>query len=575
VPEDLKHRGGDFLVRQAEAAEVFAPEDFDEEQRAMRKGFREFGEKEGEPRREEIETCSWDVTKPLVDKAAELGLFMAEVPEGDGGLGLSLPMMAGISEATGDYGSVGNTFIGHMIIGMLPLVYWGAEKQKEKYLPGCMDGSTLCAYALTEPGAGSDALSVSSTARLSPDGEHYILDGTKQFITNAGWADLFTLFAKVDGKKFTAFLVERDSLGIDIGAEERKMGLKGSSTCSIQMRQALVPVDNVLGEIGQGHRIALNILNLGRLRIAASGTGYSRKALSVATRYAMEREQFGKTICEFGLIQHKLGEMAARHFAAETIVFRVAGLVQEAMESFAGAELTPGEAKMNALREFASECALVKIFATESMGQVIDEAVQIHGGYGYVEEYAVSRMYRDARVQRVYEGTNEICRLSAMSTILKSVAKGDLDLRGVVEAPDASGLKKTFAHIAAIFCERYPEPALAAEHQELLACLADIAIDAFVAESVALRARKIGGSHGEDVAKLYDALASLCADACVERTRARSATALAALSLDYFEEQRSAVEKWLPAAVDTIALRRLVATELIKRNGALPELQNT
>jgi alkylation response protein AidB-like acyl-CoA dehydrogenase len=409
---------------------------------------------------------------------------------------------------------------GHTTIGTLPIVYFGTEAQKQRYLPRLATLDLLAAYALTEPQAGSDALAARTRADLSADGRRYVLNGQKMWITNAAEADLFTVFAKVDGEKFTAFLVERTFEGLRIGAEEHKMGLRGSSTTALYLDNVPVPIDNVLGEIGRGHVIAFNILNLGRLKMGASCVGAAKEVLRLSVRYARERRAFGSPIAEFGAIRHKLAEMTVRIFATESVVWRTAGLIDHAEGGVTWDDPDAARKKLAAIREFAIECSIVKVFGSEALDYVVDEGVQIHGGYGYHEDYPVERAYRDSRINRIFEGTNEINRLLIARTLLKRAAKHGLALFdgvGLEPAPeDLAGRAKAIG-LAMFGLARDTWGGALDQQQEILMLLADIVIDAYAIESTLVRSRKIAGTRPlfPDIAQVFagDAVMRIVANA--------------------------------------------------------------
>ena len=429
-----ERRGAGFLIYSTEPDDVLTPEDMDDEQRMMMKAIRDFAEQEVQPVMDRVEARDYAVVRPLFEKAADLGIFMAEVPEEYGGLGLSVLGIAGMNESRCYLGSMASTIFAHQGIGTLPLINFGTKAQIDKYLDRCMHGELMCAFALTEPSSGSDAMNIRTTAVLHPDKTHYVVNGSKQFITNAGWADLFILFAKVDGKQFTAFLLERDSKGLAVGENEKLLGLRGSSVCGMSLDNVRIPVENLLGEIGKGHKVAMCTLNLGRLKMAANCSGSAKKALEIAVKYAAERVQFGSAIAQFGLIQTKLAEMAARAYAAESVAYRTAGLVYDRVEAAGEAARQSIDVKLEALGEFSIECALAKVLGGETYNALADDCLQVHGGYGFTEEYKPAQLYRDSRITRIYEGTSEICRNSALKTILRRMTDDYADLSNAVEA---------------------------------------------------------------------------------------------------------------------------------------------
>src|SRR5580693_547651 len=420
-------KGTAFLIEDSTPHDVFTPEDLSEEHLAIGHMVDEFWANEVEPNLPAIRAKTPGVALGVLRKSVELGLTAMAIPEEYGGMAMDLPSLMVTAERMGRDGSYGGWHSAHTGIGTLPIVYFGNEQQKKKYLPKLAKVEMLAAYALTEPLAGSDALSARTRADLAPDGKHYLLNGQKMWITNGGAADLFTVFAKVGGEKFTAFLVERNFPGVSSGAEEHKMGITGSSTTAVYLDNVAVPLENVLGEIGRGHVIAFNILNIGRLKLGPALVGAAKNVLAVSIKYAKQRKAFGTTISEFGAIQHKLAEMMIRIFVAESMAWRVVGLIESQMHA-ASPGSADGTPELKAIEEFAAECSMIKVYASEMLDYVVDEGVQIHGGYGYHQDYVVERAYRDARINRLFEGTSEINRLVITGMPLKRAARGLLPL---------------------------------------------------------------------------------------------------------------------------------------------------
>src|SRR5271169_6888296 len=428
--------GGSFLLEERRTEEVFTPEDFTEQQRMIAQTTEDFAINEILPNVEKMEHKDFSISRGLLKKAGELGLSGAEIPEAYGGLELDKVTAAIIADHMAKYAGFATTWGAHSGIGMLPIVYFGTEEQKKKYLPKLATGEMVGAYALSEASSGSDALNCRTRAVLSADGKHYILNGEKMWITNAGFADLFTVFAKIDGEKFTAFLVERTFPGFSVGAEEHKMGIRGSSTCPIILNDCQVPVENLLGEIGKGHVIAFNILNVGRFKLGAMCVGGGRVSLENAIGYAKQRKAFGKVIADFGLVREKLANMATLIYVGESLVYRTVGMMDALLSEIDSATGDAGaiaKERRKAIEEYAVECSILKVWGSEMIDYVVDETLQIYAGYGFVEEYPAERAYRDARINRIFEGTNEINRLIITGFLLKRAMSGQLPLMPAIK----------------------------------------------------------------------------------------------------------------------------------------------
>ncbi len=573
--------GGGFLLGEAGSAEVFTPEDFSEEQRQIYATADQFVSNEVVPTIADQEAKKPGVARELMEKAGELGLLATLVPEKFGGLELDLTSQLIVAERIGRYASFSTTYGAHSGIGTLPLVYFGTEEQKRRYLPKLISAEWIAAYCLSEPQAGSDALAARTHAELSPDGKHYLLNGEKMWISNGGWADLYTVFAKIDGKKFTAFLVERSWKGVRPGAEEHKMGIRGSSTTPLVLDQVEVPVENVLGEIGRGHIIAFNILNLGRVKLGAACVGGCKEILATSIRYANQRKAFGKPIGNFGLIQHKLAEMAVRLYATESLTYRTSGLIDRQRGEHSWDDPAAASQALAAIEEYAVECSITKVYASEALDYIVDEGVQIHGGYGFHQDYAVERCYRDSRVNRIFEGTNEINRLLTTGMLLKRAAKNRLPLMPAIEAAAKAVSQNSFPEAAdgplanessllgrakqvMLFCagvayQRYQSEL--EQQQEISAAIGDMAMEIFAAESALLRAGKLlGEGRGEAAAQMTRVLVE-DAVAAIER---HATTALAACAeAGNLDQQLAAVRRTLQhRPVNTVSLRRAIAGRL-------------
>ncbi|MEX2534816.1 MAG: acyl-CoA dehydrogenase family protein [Trueperaceae bacterium] len=568
--------GGSFLIECHPASEIQVPEAFDDELRMVGQSARQFVEREILPDFEALEGLDYELSRKKLRTAGELGLLGIDVPEEFGGLQLTKTASLLVAEKLSASGSFNVTFNAHTCIGTLPIVYFGSEEQKSVYLPRLASGEWVAAYCLTEPGSGSDARAAKTRALLSEDGREYRLNGSKMWITNAGFADLFIVFAQVDGERFTAFLVERETEGLGFGAEERKLGIKGSSTRQLILDDVRVPIENVLGEIGKGHKIAFSILNLGRLKLAAGAVGGSKEMLRLASGYAQEREQFGRPIAEFGLIREKIGGMAAHIFALESAVYRVAGEVDRRL---VGCE--SDNQRLSALDEYIIEYSLIKVYGSEILDEVIDEALQIFGGNGYSAEYPVELAYRNARINRIFEGTSEINRLLVTGQLLKRAMSGRLDLMSAGQAalqgkpaqqPDVpasigeaalavEGLKRGALLVATAAALIYGER-LEAE-QEILARAADMVALTYLADSGLLRAeRLLAGKAGEQAALL----AQIYALEAVDQGRMLATEALRRVPGG--ADHLAALAVHLPEhGCDLIELRREAASAVYERGG--------
>ncbi len=573
--------GGHFLLAETDPALVFTPEDLSTEQRQIAEMAEKFMDKEVLPKLDALEHQEPGLAVRLFKQAGELGLLALEVSEDWGGLGLGKTSSIGVQEQLTRLAGFGITCGAHTGIGSQPVAYFGTEAQKQKYLPKLASGEWMGAYCLSEAGSGSDALGMRTRAVLAPDGRHFVLNGAKMWITNGGWADLFTVFAKVDGQHVTAFLIERAFPGVSIGKEEHKLGLKSSSTCRVILEDALVPVENVLGEVGRGAYIAFNILNFGRFGLGAGTLGAAKDLLRVAARYATERQQFGRPIASFGLIQHKLGDMAAKVFAAESATYRTAAMIDAVM---ATGELMnsvqPGF--LRGLDEFAVECSIVKVACSEVLDRVADETLQIHGGYGYTEEYPAARASRDARINRIFEGTNEINRLFIPAALRRRAQSGRLPLmqataKAAAEARDLTlpedtgdalqtagallaNARKLVLVLGGLAGEKFGKQLT--EQQEVLAALSDLIIDLYLGESALLRTLK-ARARGAKAATMTDLTLAFVNDS-VGRMELHARTALATLAdgdeLTTHLAFMRRLLRWTP--LNTVSMRRRVAARL-------------
>ncbi|MBM4341495.1 MAG: acyl-CoA dehydrogenase [Deltaproteobacteria bacterium] len=581
-------KGGSFLIESISPQKVFIPEEFNEEQLLIAKAVTEFVEGEIHPVSEEIEEKKEGVLVRLLKKAGELGFLAADIPEEYGGQDLdkisSLLLWEKMAQAGGSFMSTFGTQTG---IGSLPIIFFGTPDQKKRYLPKLATGEFIGAYALTESEAGSDALNAKTTATLSPDGKYYILNGQKQFITNAGIADMFTTYAKVDGTKFTAFIVEKKYEGVSVDEEENKMGVKGSSTRSVIFSDVKVPVENLLGEIGKGHVVALNVLNMGRFALGAGAVGGCKRAMQEAVSYAKKRVQFGKPIAEFGLIKHKIAEMAIQAYIMESMVYRTGGLTELILQRIDRHAADVGMQMANGIEEYNIEDSINKIFCSEMAGYIVDEAVQIHGGYGYIHDYPVERGYRDARINRIWEGTNEINRLLIVDMLTKRAMKNRLPilaaaqklagelltLRPKIESDDGKLTlqqemvdiaKKISLLVTGAAVQKYMMKL--AEEQELLGLISDMVIQVYAMESGLLRAMKTMEKYGDEKSEIKVAMVKVFVNDAFDRLDIFAKRGFAGIAEgDILRTQLSALKKLTRfTPVNTIALRRKIADYTIK-----------
>jgi len=580
-------KGGSFLIEEQTPESIFTPGDFNEEHRMIADTTRQFMDAEVLPRIPELEAKDWKLARELVKKASELGLVGANIPEEYGGLGLDQTSGAIISENIGRSASFATTLGAQGGIGMLPILYFGTESAKQKYLPPIAAGDLITAYALTEASSGSDAMAAKATAKLSADGKEYILNGEKMFITNGGFADIFVVFAKVDGDKFSAFIVERQE-GCKNGAEEHKMGIKGSSTTPLILADARTPVENLLGEIGKGHKIAFNILNIGRFKLGAMCLGGMKLAMHESVRYANERQQFGKSISSFGAIKSKLGEMAIRTWVGEAMIYRTLGMIEEGLGAVADSK--DMDARLKAIEEYAAECSIIKVALSEYCDFVTDEMVQIFGGYGYSADYPAERAYRDTRINRIFEGTNEINRMLIPGRLMKAALSGRLALLPAAQAlmdeilsPSmgsfdlddsllateqklAQNAKKVALMTLGTAAQKYMMGL--SEQQEILMSIADIIMDTYAMESAILRTKKMAAASGEDSAAQYAEMTRVFCNDAIERIEADAKNTLAAMAEgDELRTLLAALRRFTKMTpMNTVAARQRIAQAMIAAN---------
>ena len=587
VPKS-KISGGSFLLDSRQPEEIFTPEDFTEQHELIGQTAEEFAVNEILPNVEQIEHKDFSVSRELLKKAGELGLSGVEIPEAYGGLEMDKVTAAVIADHIAKYAGFATTWGAHSGIGMLPIVYFGTEDQKNKYLPRLASGEIVGAYALSEASSGSDALNCRARAELSSDGKHYVLNGEKMWITNAGFADLFTVFAKVNGERFSAFLVERNFSGFSVGAEEHKMGIRGSSTCPILLNDCKVPVENLLGEIGKGHVIAFNILNVGRFKLGAMCVGGGRVSLENAIGYAKQRKAFNKVIADFGLVREKIANMATLLYVGESLVYRTVGMMDVALGEVDKSAADAGKQTLKAIEEYAVECSIIKVWGSEMIDYVVDETVQIYAGYGFVEEYPAERAYRDARINRIFEGTNEINRLIITGFLLKRAMTGQLPLMPAIkklmdevlsgpsmaeelegalpeERKLVSQAKKLGLFASGTATQKYMQAIQ--DQQEIMGAIADMTIETYAMESAVLRAQKIVQAKGEERAALPIAMTRVYLSQAMEKVESAARKVIAAVADGDMRRTQLAILRRLAKyePFNTIELRQQIAQKMIER----------
>jgi alkylation response protein AidB-like acyl-CoA dehydrogenase len=580
-------KGGSFLIEERTPDEVFTPEDFSEEQVMIGQTADDFMEKELVPRLPELLKLDYELSRALLRKAGELGLLGVEVPEEYGGLGLDKVSGSLVAEKAGRDGSFATTFAVQVGIGTLPIVYFGTEAQKKKYLPKLASGEWVSSYSLSEASSASDAMNAKARAVVSPDGKSWILNGEKMWLSNAGFADIYITFAKVDGEHFTAFIVEKGMPGVSLGAEEKKTGIKGSSTRPLILTDAVIPKENLLGDIGKGHKIAFNILNIGRFKLGAMVTGGAKLAVGAATAYGNSRTAFGQPITSFGLVKSKVGQMAILAYVSEAVVYRTAGMIDRNLSDVG---LNDPEKALKRIEEYDVECSMVKVWCSEILDWIVDENVQIFGGAGYVEDYPAERYWRDARVNRIYEGTNEINRLLVPGRLIRRAMKGELPIfqkamalldeltsGPSLEAPEEgflaaearmlAGAKKVALMCLGTAVQKRGEALK--DEQEVLGHFADIAMATYALESALLRTRKRAAARGEEAARLQEAAVRCYAQDAMDGIEASARKLLAAVEEgDTLRTLLAALKRFTKReACNTVALRRQVADAAIERAG--------
>jgi butyryl-CoA dehydrogenase len=586
VPK-TKISGGSFLLEERQTADVFTPEDFSEQHQMIGQTTEEFATNEILPQAEKIEHKDFSISRDLLKKAGDLGLSGVEIPEAYGGLEMDKVTAAIIADHMAKYAGFATTWGAHSGIGLLPIVYFGTEEQKKKYLPRLAAGEIVGAYALSEATSGSDALNCRARAVLSPDGKSYLLNGEKMWITNAGFADLFTVFAKIDGEKFSAFLVERTFPGFSVGAEEHKMGIRGSSTCPIILNDCKVPVENLLGEVGKGATIAFNILNVGRFKLGAMSVGGAKVSIESAVAYAKQRKAFGKTISDFGLVREKIANMATLIYVGESLVYRTVGMMDALLSEIDSASPDAAKERRKAIEEYAVECSILKVWGSEMIDYVVDETLQIFAGYGFVEEYPAERAYRDARINRIFEGTNEINRLIITGFLLKRAMSGQLPLMPaikklmdeVLSGPSAgeeiegplaeerklvAQAKKLGLFVAGSATQKYMQSIQ--DQQEVMGAIADMTIEIYAMESAVLRAQKMVEQKGEASAALPIAMTRVYLTEALDKIESAARKVIADVAEGDMLKTQLAIVRRLSKhePFNTIGLRQQIAQKTIE-----------
>jgi alkylation response protein AidB-like acyl-CoA dehydrogenase len=587
APLSKRISGGSFLIEERLPEEIFTPEDFTDQHLLIAQTAEEFANKEIVPNIDKMEHKDWAVSRELVKIAGDLGLSGVDIPEPYGGTGLDKVSSALIADRIAKYAGFSTTWGAHACIGTLPIVFFGTDEQKKKYLPGLANGTTVGAYALSESSSGSDALSCRARATLTPDGNSYLLNGEKMWITNAGFADLFIVFAKVDAEKITAFIVERSFPGLSVGAEEHKMGIRGSSTCPLILNDCKVPAANVLGEIGKGHHIAFNVLNVGRFKLGAGCVGGARNSLESAVSYAKQRKAFGKVIADFGLVREKLANIATGIFTGEAMAYRTVGMMDAAIAQLEGSHAAHSDMAQvrKAIDEYVVECSILKVWGSELIDYVVDDTVQIFGGYGFVEEYPAERPYRDARINRIFEGTNEINRLVITGFLLKRAMSGHLPLMPAIQklmdevlsgARDensdgafaeelrlVSAAKKIGLFAAGIATQKYLQAIQ--DQQQIMGAIADMTIEVYAMESAVLRAQKIAAHRGDAAAANAIAMARVYVSAAMDRIESCARSVVAASSDGDMLRSQMAILRRLAKRepFNTILLREQIAQRVM------------